>query len=102
MPIQFNCTKSDIENISRILDRVDAITKKFGGKFDRLSAFMDLDATHSNGCPMDFASLAGTDDFNLMHDVNGIARHIDRQTGKLGDLFHPRFALKGDNKQEIA
>jgi hypothetical protein len=54
---------------------------------------MDLMATHANGCPLDFAKLAGFDDFNLVHDVSGIQRHIDRDTGTLGGCFLPRCAL---------
>lgn len=53
---------------------------------------MDLIATHANGCPLDFKRLFAADDFNLMHDVSGIARHIDRETGELTNCFLPRFA----------
>jgi hypothetical protein len=53
---------------------------------------MDLLATHANGCPLDFKRLSEADDFNLMHDVSGIARHIDRETGELTNCFLPRFA----------
>jgi hypothetical protein len=55
---------------------------------------MDLVVTHANGNPMDFERLAEADDFNFAHDVFGIYRHLDRETGKLGDCFLPRFTMK--------
>lgn len=76
------------EHIETILDRTEAI---LGKHFDRTSVDMDLCATHANGCPLDFQRLAQADDFNLIHDVCGIARHLNRTTGRLGDHFLPRF-----------
>ncbi|NHO33307.1 hypothetical protein GOB85_12520 [Acetobacter sp. LMG 1636] len=55
---------------------------------------MDLIATHSNGCPLDLERLYEADDFNLLHDVIGIRRHLDRSTGKLTDHFLPRFSQR--------
>jgi hypothetical protein len=55
---------------------------------------MDLIACHANGNPMDFAKLLAADDFNLMHDVAGIARHMDFQTGKLLGHFSPRCSAR--------
>ncbi|MCC2110380.1 MAG: hypothetical protein KDJ40_23540 [Hyphomicrobiales bacterium] len=60
----------------------------------RISFEMDMTATHANGCPMDFARLLAADDFNFLHDVYGIARHLKRETGELLDMFRPRFAVK--------
>jgi len=38
--------------------------------------------------------MATWDDFSqVSHDVFGIGRHLDRETGKLEGFFHPRFAL---------
>lgn len=56
----------------------------------RISRIMDLEACHANGCPLDLTKLAGFDDFNLLHDVCGIASHLDRKTGKLTGHFLPR------------
>lgn len=53
---------------------------------------MDVLAAHANGCPLDFAALAEASDFDLAHDVGGIIRHIDRNTGKLTGCFLPRHA----------
>lgn len=57
-----------------------------------MDLLMDLAAVHHT-CPLDFGRMAGAiGTANLAHDVLGIARHLDRRTGKLGDCFVPRFA----------
>lgn len=49
---------------------------------------------HTNGCPLDLARMAQHEnEFDIAHDVFGIARHMDRQTGELNNHFLPRFAL---------
>jgi hypothetical protein len=53
---------------------------------------MDITACHLNGCKLDLAKLLAADDFNFAHDVLGIRRHIDRETGQLMNCFRPRFA----------
>jgi hypothetical protein len=53
---------------------------------------MDVTAVHVNGMPLRLRELLGTDDFNFSHDVFGIRRHINRETGQLGGCFVPRFA----------
>lgn len=60
--------------------------------YSLVHAEMDLIATHANGCPMDFARLLSSDDFNFTHDFCGIKAKLDRGTGKLVDCFVPRFA----------
>ena len=55
---------------------------------------MDLAATNANGCPMDFDRLLMVESFTFVHDITGIARHLDRSTGELGDFFLPRRSKK--------
>lgn len=50
----------------------------------------DLLVTHLK-CPLDFERLKTTDEFNLAHDVLGITRHLDRETGELRHCFLPRL-----------
>lgn len=64
---------------------------------DRESLEMDLLATHANGNPMDFERLLDADPFNLLHDVVGIYRHLDRTTGQLNNCFCPRFSRRGED-----
>jgi hypothetical protein len=53
---------------------------------------MDITACHLNGCPLRLGELLGADDANFAHDVFGIRRHLNRETGKLEDCFCPRYA----------
>lgn len=55
---------------------------------------MDVEAAHSNGCPLNLEELLATDDGTFGHDVFGIRRFIDRETGKVGGCFLPRLAQK--------
>jgi len=91
--IDFDATAEDAALIEQIVDRHEALFQRLfpAQPFDRLSASMDLTATHLNGCPLRLKDLLEADDFNFAHDVGGIARHIDRSTGQLTRCFLPRF-----------
>lgn len=99
LEISFAASDSERVAVHNIARRAYALRQAYAargaGKVPKpLSMEMDLVATHANGCPMDFAKLEAADDFNLLHDVIGIERHLDRETGQLGDFFRPRCALK--------
>lgn len=94
MELRFDISAEDAAHRDRVLDRAAAVFARDRRRFDRLHHSMNLTACHANGCPLDFARMAVADDFNLMHDVYGIDRHIDRETGKLGEMFRPRFASR--------
>lgn len=53
---------------------------------------MDVTAVHANGCPLRLDDLLMADGFNFAHDLCGIYRHLDRETGQLRDCFVPRYA----------
>jgi hypothetical protein len=55
---------------------------------------MDITATHASGNPLDLDRLLAADDFNFAHDVFGIERHLDGETGELQNYFLPRFTRK--------
>lgn len=59
-------------------------------KFDLL---MDIEAAHSNGCPLQLEKLLESDKTDFMHDINGIRFNINRHTGKLENCFVPRYAV---------
>ena len=59
-----------------------------------LETEMDLAACHCSN-PLRLGDLLAADNFNLMHDVMGIARHLNRKTGKLENHFSPRFSKRG-------
>ncbi|MBP8235269.1 MAG: hypothetical protein KAY22_23515 [Rhizorhabdus sp.] len=63
---------------------------------ERLEVRMDLTATHANGCPLDFQKMLDASTATLAHDITGIARHLDRTTGRLTDHFLPRCAQRAE------
>lgn len=90
--IKFKVTPQDSDALENIMKRGAAMYERLrGGKCDRLSLLMDLTACHANGMPLKLDELAKAEDFDFAHDVFGIQRHIDRNTGKLTDCFVPRF-----------
>ena len=76
-----------------IAKRAVEMTKELGVDYKYQDAIMDIDACHSNGCPLKLGELLAADDANFAHDVFGIRRFIDRTTGKLTDCFDPRFSV---------
>lgn len=93
--VKFTASGQETKVILKIMDRVKASLAERGyslGAEERLSLHMDIEACHSNGCPLRLKDLLAADDFNFSHDVFGIRDHIDRTTGRLLDHFVPRFA----------
>ncbi len=89
--VRFTISARDALLVKKIVKRLAGMSPT---QRDPMEYRMDLTAAHANGCPMDFERLLGADDFNFLHDVFGIERHLDRATGKLQNSFHPRFAKK--------
>ena len=79
--------------MAEICQRTTHMAEDAGISYPHLDAIMDLDACHSNGCPLKLQELLETDDGNFAHDVFGIRSHIDRRTGQLQDCFIPRYAV---------
>lgn len=75
--------------VNLIADRA----KRSGDSRDKLSIVMDLTAAHI-GVGLRLDELLAAPDFDFNHDVYGIARHMDRDTGKLRDCFLPRFTRR--------
>jgi len=75
---------------------IAAIVKRYAAllpEVDHLELNMDITATHANGCPLKLQELLEAPEFDFVHDVVGIRRHINRQTGQLEDFFLPRYAV---------
>lgn len=84
--------RHETELIQRIAARASSL---LGARFyTRIDAMLDVSACHLNGCPLDLERLLSADDFNFIHDVSGIHRHLNRVTGELADCFRPRFAAR--------
>lgn len=90
--VSFAVSKQDRSLISKIATRAIAIYSRNGEHRPRINIEMDLTATHANGCPLRLADLLASSEADLMHDINGIEMHIDRDTGRLTGLFDPRCA----------
>jgi hypothetical protein len=85
--IDWLVSKEDSDVIHAIAERA---VDKFG--FELLSIEMDVTACHANGNPLFLKELLMANDFEFVHDILGIRKHIDRKTGKLDGLFSPRFS----------
>jgi hypothetical protein len=82
--------KIDNSLIMQIVERAKKIAARQGSKIDAISLTMDLDCVHKR-TPLRLQDLRDADDFNFIHDVFGIQRHLDRKSGTLGNFFSPRF-----------
>lgn len=90
--IRFNVSKDDAKLILEIVTRAEVVATDLHSAIDRMSLTMDLTATHANGCALKLADLLAANRTDFIHDVFGIMRHINRETGQLGDCFVPRYA----------
>lgn len=88
--IIWECSKEETILIHEIAKRAVKDYARAGVKLDFIDTSMDITACHLNGNPLDLEKLLKADPFNFAHDITGIARHIDRETGQLKDCFLPR------------
>lgn len=87
--ISFDVSTKDRAIIRQIAER--AVQELNVGRLDTL---MDITATHCNGNPLRLADLLSANAFNFAHDIYGIARHLNRETGALMDFFSPRYSQR--------
>lgn len=90
--VKFTATKREIEVIMAIATRACAMAAECHVQYPYQDAMMDIEACHCNGQPLKLFDLAAADAANFSHDVFGIRRHINRETGQLEDCFRPRYA----------
>ena len=90
MKTRFDITKKDQTLLDIILEMIRAVSPKTN-IFD---IEMDLIACHLNGNRLDFEKLMWFDEFDFFHDLLGIQRHMDRNTGKLKNCFSPRSSWR--------
>src|SRR5262245_27277795 len=86
-----NRTPEEHKLITEIAARAVRVATRMKRRVDQIDLMMDLSACHANGCPLKLKELADADEFNFIHDIFGIQRHLDRKTGKLTGFFSPRF-----------
>lgn len=93
--VSFAVSPGDYRLIEQIAERATRLHIRFGigGPAWRLQdAQMDITAVHANGTPLRLCDLLLADDANFGHDVFGIRRYLNRNTGQLTSCFVPRFA----------
>ncbi len=87
--VSFETSKYEDSLIAQIAARADAIWPDYG----KNAWALDVTAVHCNGCQLRLHELLASGDAHFAHDLGGIRRHLDRDTGKLPETWHPRFAL---------
>lgn len=98
--VSFDCPEADRKTIRAIARRARDVYLEHSVDRSAIDIDMDLTATHCNGNPLRLDDLLKADDFNLLHDVSGISRHLNRETGKLEDHFSPRFSRRDEAKHD--
>ena len=90
--VRFDASLADVRLISKIVGR--AMREHPDLKIDMVSLEMDIEAVHCNDTPIDLPRLLAIESPHFGHDVFGIQRFIDRNTGKLTQCFVPRTARR--------
>lgn len=93
---RFNVSSADNRVIGEIAERAIDTLPWTGQVPTLMEIMMDITATHANGCPLRLVELKEADLTNFAHDIGGIRRHLNRQTGKLEDCFSPRYSDHSD------
>jgi hypothetical protein len=91
--VSFKCSREDHEAAREIAERAVRAARKARIDATFRDFWMDILATHCNGCQLRLQKLLVANDFDFSHDVFGIRRHLNRQTGQLEGCFVPRFAV---------
>ena len=92
--INFTSSKYEFEQILQIAERAEKIARERKLPIPgRCTLLMDIEACHCNGMPLHLSRLLEAPQFDFTHDVWGIIRHINRETGQIENCFVPRCAL---------
>ena len=82
--------KKESELIERIAKRAFSL---FGSGRSEMDYRLDLVCVHTGTCPLDLVRLLESNENDFIHDIAGIARHLNHATCQLDDCFVPRFAM---------
>jgi hypothetical protein len=81
-----------VERIAlRAMDMAIAAKRPRRSKQDYM---MDMAAANAD-VPINLDGLLAASDFDFAHDVFGIEKHLNRETGQLTGCFCPRYAIQG-------
>ena len=84
--------RQENELIIMIAERALALSRNYGIEYT--NAQTDLFVCHRNGNPLNLQGLLHADDYSFAHDIFGIRRHLDRNTGELTGGFRPHFSAQ--------
>lgn len=87
--------KPDLTLIRRIAQRAVLLYDSHNVVVDEVDVVIDLASCHFGKCKLRLEELLAARDFDLMHDVGGINKHLNRDTEELSDGFSPRFRDRG-------
>jgi hypothetical protein len=87
--VSFAVSVKDAKLINRIVVRAASLL----GGFEKIELAMDLTAVHANGNRLRLSELLAAPDFDFVHDIDGIRRHLNRNTGALEGFFTPRYTV---------
>lgn len=90
--ISFSTTKTEAALVKQIAERAARMAIENEIEYEFVTASMDITACHANGCHLWLKELLAAPNADFGHDVFGIRRFLDRETGQLGGCFTPRFA----------
>lgn len=87
----------DIATIEKITDRfIQLISIHSTYQFPvKLDIAMDITAAHINS-PLDLSALLTAPDFDIIHDISGIIKNLNRKTGILENCFLPYYCIRGE------
>lgn len=93
--IFYNFSQDELDLVVRAGVRVE---KVIGKQLNRATFLLDMAAVQKQ-CPLNLVELAFNDDIaSVAHDILGIRRHINRDTGQLEGCFIPRFAKSNETR----
>ncbi len=90
---QFTASKFEMLLLRQIAQRAVNLAIELRVDYQFQDAWMDLEACHCNGMEMNLQKLLDAPDADFGHDVFGIRRYIDRNSGKITNCFMPRCAM---------
>lgn len=89
--VSFDIDAKDTATVKAIAERAANMAQ--GDRYPIQDAMMDIQACHANGNPLRFDDLLQAADGDFAHDVFGIRYNLNREVGKLMNLFRPRHSV---------
>lgn len=79
------------------MDIIAAIAKravKGDKRYVQIDTMMDISCVH-DAEPLELSNLLKARDTDFWHDIHGISKNLNRESGELENCFSPRFSKQG-------